>query len=244
MNPAYLDLHIDTSKDPNNRNQNYDLDTLIEKVSQKADGIEFLISFTDHNTINEKVYLEALEKIGNKLILGVQLHIQTHIGQDSKAYQCHIYFDGFTYHSDKKTKKAKKHLKRLGINEFINLLNCSYNYDPSVCPNTKGEETYKFFPAWMYATPTFGGLRLSLSDNSRFVHSQEKPREWRGSIRKIKINNNENINTNIKLTSGLNVIIGESSSGKTLLLDSLCRRQTGKEFDYYNNNFHLRTSLC
>lgn len=316
MHPVYLDLHIHTSKDPNNLNQNYDLDTLINRVSEKAGGNEYLISITDHNTINEKVYLEAFNKIGNKLILGVELHIQTHRGQDSKAYHCHIYFDfdgaeitsdiikdineklgslypnkcpklrdhdipiiqeiieafdyydfillphggqthatfdeampqgnrfdnamhrsiyynffdGFTSRSDIKTEETKGYLERLGVNEFINLITCSDNYDPTVYPNPKGEETYKFIPTWMYATPTFGGLRLSLSDNSRLVYSHEKPREWRESIKKIKLDN-DNINIDIQLTSGLNVIIGESSSGKTLLVDSLCRKLTGKEFE-------------
>jgi len=54
MDPVYLDLHIHTSKNPNSLNENYDLDTLINKVEDAAQGSNFLISFTDHNTINKK----------------------------------------------------------------------------------------------------------------------------------------------------------------------------------------------
>lgn len=315
MHPVYLDLHIHTSNDPNSLNENYDLDTLIQKITEKARGSDYLISLTDHNTINEKVYLEAFNKIGNKLILGVELHIQTHKDQDSKAYHCHIYFnfdeeeitsdiikdinkkldslylnkqptlrqddipiiqqiieafdeydfillphggqthatfdkampkgkefdnamhrsiyynffDGFTSRSSEKTEKTIEYLQRLGVHEFINLLTCTDNYDPTIYPKPKAEETYKFIPTWMFATPSFGGLRLSLSDSSRLVYSYDKPREWKESIRAIKLNN-ENIDIDIRLTSGLNVIIGESSSGKTLLVDSLYRKLTGKGF--------------
>ncbi len=93
MNPIYLDLHIHTSDNPNKLNENYDLDTLIRKVIEKAQGDDFLISFTDHNVVNEKVYLDAVQKIKNNLILGVELHIQTHKGSTSEAYHCHIYFN-------------------------------------------------------------------------------------------------------------------------------------------------------
>lgn len=324
MNPIYLDLHIHTSDDPNNLNENYDLDTLISKVREKAQGDDFLISFTDHNTINEKVYLEAVEKIENKLILGVELHIQTHKGEDTKAYHCHIYFnlddgkvtsevikdinsklntlypnnklpllkdgnipiiqqiietfdeydfillphggqthstfdqampegrefdnamqrsiyynffDGFTSRSDKKTKETIEYLKRLGLQEFVNLITCTDNYNPAIYPSPKDKEIYEFIPTWMYATPTFGGLRLSLSDYSRLEYSHDKPKKWRESIKSVKLQN-EKIDIDIQLTPGLNVIIGESSSGKTLLVDSLYRKITESGFDDNDSKYN------
>lgn len=316
MNPIYLDLHIHTSDDPDNLNLNYDLDKLISKVKEKAQGNDFLISFTDHNTINEKVYLEAIKKIKNNLILGVELHIQTHKEIETNAYHCHVYFnldekgislevikdinekldilfpnkvvtlkdkdipdiqqiiesfdeydfillphggqthstfdeampknkefdnamqrsiyynffDGFTSRSDKKTEKTKEYLEKLGVHEFVNLITCTDNYDPNVYPSPKNTETYKFIPTWMFATPTFGGLRLSLSDSSRLEFNNEKPNKWRESIKNIKLKSTK-IDIDINLTPGLNVIIGESSSGKTLLVDSLYRKITKSSFD-------------
>ena len=93
MDPVYLDLHIHTSDDPNSLNPSYDLDTLISKVVENAQGGGFLISLTDHNTVNEGVYLRAVERISKNLILGVELHISSHKTEDSKAYHCHIYFN-------------------------------------------------------------------------------------------------------------------------------------------------------
>jgi len=314
MNPVYLDLHIHTSEDPNSLNENYDLDILIQKVKETAQGDDFLISFTDHNVINEKVYLEAVKKIKNNLLLGVELHIQTHKDEETEAYHCHIYFnlneingnsikdindkldvlypdkkprlkdenipiieqilekfdnydfillphggqthatfnksipkgrkfdntmqrsvyynffDGFTSRSDEKTKDTKQYLKKLGIEEFINLVTCTDNYSPEKYPEPKNKETYRFIPTWMLASPTFDGLRLSLSESSRLIYSTDKPRKWEDSIKGIRLKK-ENIDIDITLTAGLNVIIGESSSGKTLLVDSINRKIAGGSFE-------------
>lgn len=316
MDPVYLDLHIHTSDDPNSLNKNYNLDTLITKIKEQVQSDVFLISLTDHNTINGKVYLEALQKIPNNIILGVELHIQTHKGVGSKAYHCHVYFnfdelkitkdvleeinqkldalypnkapsltdenvplieqvieafdeydflllphggqthatfdqalpegkefdnamqrsiyynffDGFTSRSDKKTEKTREYLERLGVQEFVNLITCTDNYNPTVYPKPKNEEVYKFIPTWMFASPTFGGLRMSLSDSSRLEYSHEKPKVWRESIKSVKLQN-DNIDIDIQLTPGLNVIIGESSSGKTLLVDAIFRKITDSGFE-------------
>lgn len=68
MNPVYLDLHIHTSDDPNHLNEHYDLDTLVSKIREKSQGADFLISLTDHNTINENVYLNAIKYVGEDLL--------------------------------------------------------------------------------------------------------------------------------------------------------------------------------
>ena len=50
MEPVYVDVHIHTSENPDSLNQNYDIDTLFEKVRAQAQGQHGLISLTDHNT--------------------------------------------------------------------------------------------------------------------------------------------------------------------------------------------------
>ena len=90
MEPVYVDVHIHTSENPDSLNQNYDIDTLFEKVRAQAQGQHGLISLTDHNTINKKAYLDAIAKCGTDihLLLGVELHI--HYSVDTEAYHCHI----------------------------------------------------------------------------------------------------------------------------------------------------------
>lgn len=313
MDPVYLDLHIHTSDNPKSLEENYDIDTLITKVKEIAEGDNFLISFTDHNTINEKAYLEAIKKIGSKIILGVELHIKAYKEEDTPAYHCHIYFDleeinletiqdlnsklddlypnktptkkskeipvietildkfdtysfillphggqslatfdsaipkgksfdnlmersiyynffdGFTSRSEVGTEKTREYLKKLGVNEFVNLVTCTDNYSPSVYPRAKAKGAAEFVPTWMYATPNFSGLKLSLTDESRFEYKNKKPSKWKEFIKSIHLDG-EKINIDVKLTPGLNVIIGESSSGKTLLVDSMMKFLEGNGF--------------
>ena len=53
MKPIYIDLHIHTSENPNNLDENYDLELLITKINEFSKDSEFLISLTDHNVINK-----------------------------------------------------------------------------------------------------------------------------------------------------------------------------------------------
>lgn len=132
-------------------------------------------------------------------------------------------FDGFTARGDARLERTQDYFKRLGINEFVNLITCSDNYFPNNYP--KGKDQHPFKPTWMLAKPTFNGLRLSLSEQSRLIYSEEKPKIWSENIKTIK-HERENIEIDVELTSGLNVIIGGSSSGKTLLVDSIVKQLT------------------
>lgn len=301
MQAIYLDLHIHTSANPNQLNQNYNLKLLTEKIREVSQGADFLISLTDHNTINKTAYLQAVS-MGINIIVGAELHIKNY--DESPAYHCHIYFDiqiieenvldtlnkalddlyplkvvqktdkqipsiqdvinrfdsfefmllphggqshatfdtsipdnvkfdttlqksiyynqfeGFTARGDSKLEKTQDYFKRLGINDFVHLITCSDNYNPAEYPD--GKEKIPFKPTWMLAKPTFHGLRLSLSEQSRLIYSYDRPRVGSEHIKHIKLQR-PNIDIDVNLTPGLNVIIGDSSSGKTLLVDSLVR---------------------
>jgi predicted ATP-dependent endonuclease of OLD family len=133
------------------------------------------------------------------------------------------HFEGFTARGDTGLEKTQEYFNRLGIGDFVNLITCSDNYTPSTYPNGKDKNPFK--PTWMLASPTFNGLRLSLSEQSRLIYSDEKPKIWSENIKSIK-HNKDNIEIDVELTSGLNVIIGGSSSGKTLLVDSIVKQLT------------------
>lgn len=316
MKPVYTDIHIHTSENADNLTQKYDVDTLFAKVRQMAQGASALLSFTDHNTINEKAYLSALAKCGDDihLLLGVELHI--HYDLSTEAYHCHMLFkgevtrekiqaintvldelypnkvvakksasiptldkvinsfdtydfvllphggqshatfdkaipagarfdtmmersiyynqfDGFTARNEKGRDATDEYFKKLGISEFINLLTCSDNYDPRVYPQSKDANAEPLNPTWMFAEPTFDGLRLSLSEKSRLVYSEQKPGAWSLNIGRV-VCKNDQLDIDVQFTSGLNVIIGGSSSGKTLLVDSLSRKLKNEGFQGSN----------
>lgn len=131
-------------------------------------------------------------------------------------------FDGFTSRSTKGLESTHRYFERLGISEFINLVTCSDNYSPSIYPRSHNGNDDDFIPTWMFAQPTFDGLRLSLSECTRLVASQIKPVRRSDYIGHVELQN-EHIDVNVDLTEGLNVVIGGSSSGKTLFVDSLYR---------------------
>lgn len=254
MEPIFIDLHIHTSDNPDQLNKSYDLDLLKEKVEKEAEGSAYLISLTDHNTINKPVYLKAVDKFEH-ILLGVELHVRNY--PKEKPYHCHIYFrleqidassidslnaildslypnkevasdghiprledimnnfdsyefvllphggqshstfngsipegaqfdrtmerniyynhfDGFTARSDKGLDKTLEYFNRLEIKEFINLITGSDNYSPQNYPSAKAKEAAPFVKTWMLASPTFNGLRLSLSESSRLKY-EKKP---------------------------------------------------------------------
>lgn len=319
MKPIYTDIHIHTSENPDSLNLGYDIHTLFANIRQKAEGAHVLISFTDHNTINKKVYLDALSMCGNDihLLLGVELHI--HYIQETEAYHCHMFFknnitaeeidkintilntlypkksipktdpdiptlnklisefdaydfallphggqshatfnkaipkakrfdtmmersvyynqfDGFTARSESGREETDEYFRRLGISEFVNLVTCSDNYTPNTYPSAKADTAEPFIPTWMYAEPTFEGFRLSLSEKSRLVYAEHKPEAWSENIESVRCDN-EKLDVDVQFGSGLNVVIGGSSSGKTLLVDSIYRHltQSGFEQSVYNS---------
>ncbi len=302
MQPIYIDLHIHTSENANNLNTNYDIAELVGQIKKLNGDSPFMISLTDHNTINKSAYLKA-QNLDLNLIIGVELHIQNRA--EAKSYHCHIYFnapiedavidslneildelypnklpdrndpntpdiqkiinsfdtfdfillphgsqkhgafnysindgenldnainrsiyynqfDGFTSRSTKGLEATHQYFERLGISEFINLVTCSDNYSPSIYPRSHSGNDDDFIPTWMFAQPTFDGLRLSLSESTRLVASHEKPIRRSDYIGHVELQN-EHIDVNVNLTEGLNVVIGGSSSGKTLFVDSLYR---------------------
>ena len=314
INPIYLDLHIHTSNDANSINSCYDVDTLIAKVKENSLGNEFLISLTDHNTINKQAYLK-LKELKVNFLVGVELSIRNY--SERPFYHCHIFFDlenkdleasidnlneildklypeklpsddnknipfvqtildsfdnyeylvlphggqshrtfdnsipttnvkfdtvmqratyynvfdGFTARNNDGLEKTINYFKKLGINEFINLITCSDNYDPNKYPESK--DGSRFVKTWMYSEPTFNGLRISLTESNRLEYGNHPTDSYQVCITSACLSN-DLIDINVEFTPGLNVVIGNSSSGKTLLVDSVYNKLSKSNNDTYS----------
>lgn len=150
-------------------------------------------------------------------------------------------FDGFTSWSNKGLEDTEKYFKKLGIYSFTNLITCSDNYNPEVYPKAKGEGEEKYIPTWMMAEPTFQGLRLSLSERTRLFYQKKEPSFSEDYVKSCSLIN-DLIDIEVDFTPGLNVIIGGSSSGKTLLIDALYNKLTSGVIDennpYYSFNIN------
>lgn len=137
-------------------------------------------------------------------------------------------FDGFTSRSNLGLEKTIAYFDRLGISEFVNLITCSDNYNPNIYPNDKNSSG-NFVPTWMYANPTFDGLRISLSEKTRLYYGETPPERYQEYILGCELQNDK-INISVKFSEGLNVVIGNSSSGKTLLVDSIYNKINQDDF--------------
>lgn len=190
----------------------------IETISNEFDGYDYLL--LPHGGQSHRTFDKAVKK-GKRFDTTLEKSIY------------YNQFDGFTARSSSGLEETIEYFKRLGINEFINLLTCSDNYNPERYPEAKSKDAEKFTPTWMFASPTFEGLRLSLSESTRLVYTDKMPELWNEYIGTVTLRN-DRIEMNVKLTPGLNVVIGGSSSGKTLFVDSIYRNLNN---DYDNNQY-------
>ncbi|PHR48396.1 hypothetical protein [Cycloclasticus sp.] len=320
MKPVFLDFHIHTSSNFENPNEDYDLLKLKSGIEQIADGSPYLISITDHNFVNKKIYLKAAEEM-EYILLGVELHVRNY--KECKPYHCHIifnvekineaviddvnekldrlypkktvsdkdvipsleeimnsfdeyeflllphggqnhstfdmsipkgvkfdktlersvyynHFDGFTARGTNGLERTHSYFERLGIKDFVNLVTATDNYTPETYPDCKGGgNASDFVPTWMLASPTFNGLRLSLSESSRLTYG-EKPDSWTEYIGSVTLKE-DNIDVNVKLTPGLNVVIGGSSSGKSLFVDAIYHKiiNSLNQSDYFDTPYNI-----
>ncbi len=143
-------------------------------------------------------------------------------------------FDGFTASTNKGLDETQQYFKKLGIAEFINLVTGSDNYSIDIYPKNKAGS--EFVPTWMYSTPSFNGLRIALSESTRLSYGLNPIENWQEQIKSVYLDES-NIKIDVNLEPGLNVIIGASSSGKTLFVDSLykkIKRETNSNYGQYN----------
>lgn len=96
-------------------------------------------------------------------------------------------FDGFTARSNTGLENTRNYFQKLGIGDFVNLLTCSDNYNPAKYPEPHSKNAESFIPTWMYAEPTFDGVRLSLSESTRLVYQNEKPLKRSYHITEVKL---------------------------------------------------------
>ena len=150
-------------------------------------------------------------------------------------------FDGFTSRSNKGLEDTEKYFKKLGIYSFTNLITCSDNYNPKVYPKAKGDGEENYVPTWMMAQPTFQGLRLSLSERTRLFYQKEEPSFNDDYVKSCSLIN-DLIDIKVDFTPGLNVIIGGSSSGKTLLIDALYNKLAKVVIDENNPYYSFDTN--
>jgi len=182
----------------------------IEEIAKHFDPYEFVL--LPHGGQSHSTFDKSIPK-------GVQFDTTI----ERSIYYNH--FDGFTARSNSGLECTQDYFRKLGIADFVNLITSTDNYNPHKYPESKSPQAESFIPTWMLASPSFNGLRLSLSESARLVYGN-RPDTWAEFIRHVSLSN-DYLDIEVTLTPGLNVVIGGSSSGKTLFVDSVCRKLQG-----------------
>lgn len=186
----------------------------IERIANAFDDYEYLL--LPHGGQSHKTFDKSTGK-GHRFDTSMERSI----------YYNH--FDGFTARSNKGIEQTGRYFKKLGIDQFTNLITCTDNYNPKKYPEGKNKAEEAFIPTWIFSQATFNGLKMALSESSRLFYGEKPPEKWSKTIGRISLNS-ENCKIDVEMSPGLNVVIGGSSSGKTLFVDSLVKG-IKKDFD-------------
>lgn len=101
-------------------------------------------------------------------------------------------------------------------------------------PQSKDSEKDKIDFTYMKILKNFKGLVMAFTDESRISTKSTFFAENKDAISELKINHN-GVQTNIPLSPGINVIIGDNSSGKSALLHLLTGENHVKPKTKYSN---------
>lgn len=180
------------------------------------------------NAFTEKTYKEILKQIDTNVLLiahqksGIRANNQNEnlskVGENKFDYIIGVdYFDAVEFRSGKvegilKDYKKEKDLDNL---RYITGTDC---HDWSVYPQQDKNDKSDIQYSYLKCLPTFKGLVMALTDSKRVTTAYYELKQ--PFINNINLSINGNPIT-IPLSQGLNVIIGDNSIGKSLILENL-----------------------
>lgn len=138
------------------------------------------------------------------------------------------FFEAFEFKNKKNEIFNKSYIFSNGIEEELRFVTGSDCHDWRFYPKENEKDTSEFRYTYVKCLPTFKGLVMAVTDYRRIktVNSFFNPSEFFLPEIKIAING---VEKNIPLSRGLNVIIGDNSIGKSLLLHKLTRYTKKKD---------------
>lgn len=202
----------------------------------------------DKNFIKKNNYL--LSDLGDILAnIGLEVVLIAHQKTDYKAESQHNtnlsntgleyfyriidieYFDSLEVQSSKVEGILKSRFVEDNIDN-CSLISGSDCHDWNVYP--KHDSKSKCIPLLLYmkALPSFRGLVMSLTNPKRFVSDINRKKPF---IKEIKYTKNED-SRKIKLSSGINAIIGDNSVGKSTLIKSILGIAPAEGTSFLNNH--------
>ena len=180
------------------------------------------------NAYTEKTYKDILKRIDTNVLLiahqksGIRANNHNEnlskIGENKFDNIIGIdYFDAVEFRSGKVEGILKDYKKEKDLNNlrYITGTDC---HDWSVYPQQDNKDKTDIQYSYLKCLPTFKGLVMSLTDSKRVTTAYYELNKPFIENLEISINGEKNI---IPLSQGLNVMIGDNSIGKSLILENL-----------------------
>jgi predicted ATPase len=163
------------------------------------------------------------------------------------------FFEAFEFRNKRNEVFNKSYLYSKGISEDVRFITGSDCHDWQYYPKEDAKDQSEFIYTYVKCLPTFRGLVMAITDYRRIkrVNSFFNPTEkWMPSI-EMHINGNP---VSVPLSRGINVIIGDNSIGKSLLLHKItkyCKKDVrllksavAKSYEQYLRNNHIKVDSC
>lgn len=124
------------------------------------------------------------------------------------------------------------------------IVNSDYNFDS----DKERKQNIKIKPKYcIFSEPTYRGLEIAIRNYKTRFSTADNLIKRDTYIDEIKFNEVDNedflLKGNIKLSTGLNIIIGNSGTGKTLLLNEIYYKMTKKNLDVSSDNKKIEGNL-
>lgn len=131
------------------------------------------------------------------------------------------YFEAFEFKNKRNKILNKNFLLQENLEDSLRFVTGTDCHDWSIYPREDHSDNVTDFP-YTYAKclPTFKGLVMAITDSSRLKLVNSFFNVDKFVLENIKIKNNEKV-IEIPLSKGINVIIGDNSIGKSMILHSL-----------------------
>ncbi len=204
----------------------------LSKVSSVLVDEKGNISYDRESAFSEERFLSVLRNIDLDTVLIVHqkgsltaTHLRKNdvktVGKDKfQEFVYTDYFEAFEFKKRKNEVFNKSFLNAHGMTENIRFITGSDCHDWRVYPKENENDTTDFIYTYVKCLPCFRGLVMAITDHRRIktVNSFFNPTETYTKSIRIKINDEQ---YDIPLSRGINVIIGDNSIGKSLLLHTL-----------------------
>ena len=164
------------------------------------------------------------------------------------------YFEAFEFKNKRNEIFNKAFLSQSKKEEDIRFITGSDCHDWRVYPKETGSDTSEFVYSYVKCLPTFRGLVMAITDHRRIKRVNSFFNVAESYLPEIEMTISENT-IRIPLSKGINVIIGDNSIGKSLLLHKLtdyCKRATNgisralvESYNRYlkNNNIIINSKI-